>query len=898
MFSSLKVQVSAVLSILIFLLVLQIITTRNNQATLFKGLNLSQQSLLDVNIVRELERDVANLQRNVLIYKESASQSAAIRYSRLIKDIEEKLQILEHSVLPEMHEESGLKLLSRMRQHLADYSDNFNDVKKGRTRREALFENGLLIEINALVAMLGSRDEIHNLQSLPITRIEFHLARVENDAFNYILSPELAHLEQFESQIKKIRDILSQYPAISELIPTIEGSIDQIEQNFIQLTQVTRGYLYLVNVVMTGSANEFLYLTAQLSENVALLSEQTNTVIVKNIEQTQIRNDITSLFGIVFAVGAALFLGIRIIVPINAITDVFERLIRSKKISSIPGLNRKDDIGKLAKAADVFRQNNLRTTELLTESQHLIERQEQLNLELNSAKAIAEKATQSKSIFLANMSHEIRTPMNGIIGLVELGLNENMSDKLREYLVKVSNSSQLLMTVINDILDFSKIEAGKLDIEQTDFSLDSIFNSILASTAMRAREKNLSVRLFADPSLPKKLVGDPQRICQIMLNLCTNAIKFTRNGTVFIRFWGESSGKAGAFTLHAKVKDTGIGMTDAQLVKIFHPFTQADGTTSREFGGTGLGLAIVQQLISLMNGKVTVTSTKNEGSTFTLQLKLRAFKGQPCILSQTISSPKRVYYVPESHLISREYLDTITEHCHIETLASIQKSSLAESSSQAIAVFDAKSKEHLTDLEPALEYCKAKAIKFGFITDTQPQQLAPELIKTWHTPVLTHPFTPREFSIFVDEIQGISASTDSLLPIQDQTVEHKLKGHVLLVEDNSINQAVAGEMLKSLGVTFDIAEDGQQAVTKITNSPYYDVILMDIQMPVMDGYSATKLLRELGFTTLPICGLSANAMQQDYEKANESGMNKYITKPLKRDVLANTLAQWLDFKAS
>ncbi|WP_133468646.1 ATP-binding protein [Paraglaciecola marina] len=895
MFSSLKVQVGAVLSILIFLLVLQIFTTRSNQETLFKGLNLSQQSLLDVNTVRELERDVANLQRNVLIYKDSASQSAAIRFSRLITDIEEKLQILEHSVLPEMDEEYGLKLLSRMRQHLFDYSDNFNDVIKGRTRREALFESGLLIEIDSLVAIIEKRDAVNNIQSLPIALIGFHLAQAENDAFNYILSPDLAHIEQFESKIEKIREILRQYPVMSEQIPTLDSSLIKIEQNFLQLTQVTRGYLYLVNVVMTGSANEFLYLTGQLSENVALLSEQTNTVIISNIEQTKIRNDITSLFGIIFAVGAALFLGIRVIVPINAITDVFERLIRDKKIDSIPGLNRKDDIGKLAKAANVFRENNLRTTELLTESQHLIERQEQLNRELASAKVIAEKATQSKSVFLANMSHEIRTPMNGIIGLVELGLSENMSDKLREYLIKVSNSSQLLMTVINDILDFSKIEAGKLDIEQTDFSLDSLFNNILASTGMRAREKNLNVRLFADPSLPKKLVGDPQRICQIMLNLCSNAIKFTRNGTVFIKFGGESSGKAGAFTLHAEVKDTGIGMTDTQLEKIFHPFTQADGTTSREFGGTGLGLAIVKQLINLMNGKITVTSTKNEGSIFTLQLKLRAFKGQASILSKTQPSSNHIYYVPESHLVNREYLDAMTENCHIETLRSIQEQPFAEPNKQAIAIFDAKSKEHLNALEPALQYCKDKAIKFGFIKDTQPQQLASELIKTWHTPTLSHPFTPREFSIFIDELQGISASAETLLSAKSQPIEHKLKGHVLLVEDNSINQAVAGEMLKSLGVSYDIAEDGQQAVTKITNSPYYDVILMDIQMPVMDGYTATKLLREIGFTTLPICGLSANAMQQDYEKANESGMNKYITKPLKRDVLAKTLAQWLDF---
>lgn len=893
MFSSLKVKVTAVLSILIFLLVLQIITTRDNQGVLIKGLNLSQQSLLDVNTVRELERDVANLQRNVLLYKDSASQSAANRFNRLVLDIEEKLQILEHSVLPEIQEEYGLKLLSRMRQHLVDYSDNFKDVKNGRTQREALFENGLLIEIDSLVAELEKRNEVDTIQAFAIARIEFHLAQAENNAFNYLLNLDSVHIEQFESQIKKIRDLLSQHPDIHQETPKLRTTLSDIEQSFLHLTQVTRGYLFLVNVVMTGSANEFLYLTRQLSENVARLSEQTNTVIVNNIEQTKNRNDITSLFGIIFAIAAALFLGFRVIAPINAITNVFEQLISGKNIHSIPGLNRKDDIGKLAQAADAFSQNNLRTTKLLIDSQQLIERQEQLNKELVNAKATAEKATQSKSVFLANMSHEIRTPMNGIIGLVELGLDEPMSNKLREYLLKVSNSSQLLMTVINDILDFSKIEAGKLDFEQTDFSLDSLFDNILAGTGMRAREKNLNVHLYADPKLPKKLVGDPLRICQIMLNLCSNAVKFTRNGTVFINFWGEFSGKAGAFTLHAEIKDTGIGMTDDQLKNIFQPFIQADGTTSRKFGGTGLGLAIVKQLITLMNGNITVTSSPNKGSVFTLRLELRAFIGQDTVISNAELSQSTVYYVPESYLLQNEYLDAITDDWQIETPVSIQKLEWTNLDEHTIAIFDVKSKEHLNLLSPALQYCQSRGVKFGFITDTQPQQLAPQLMKDWYTKVLTHPFTPREFNVFISELKGVSAQTNTLASASSPVIKSELKGHVLLVEDNSINQAVAGEMLKSLGLTYDIAEDGKQAVTKITNSPHYDVILMDIQMPVMDGYAATKLLRDRGFTTLPICGLSANAMQQDYQKANESGMNKYITKPLKRDVLAETLEEWL-----
>ncbi|MFT5676115.1 MAG: signal transduction histidine kinase/CheY-like chemotaxis protein, partial [Paraglaciecola sp.] len=855
------------------------------------------QAVLKVSLVVGLERDVIDLQRNVLIYKESASESAIARFNNIMQDTEIRLLELEKLTSTIKKNEEYHDYISRMRSHLSNYDDNFRSVIVGRTERQNLYENRLVFGSDLIDPNVLSPNE--NETDSPNEFINFetpqhNIVRAENLLLQYLISPDFEHVAAFQQQIAEARKavLLNQYS--HGAFPRVIEKLDQAETDFLQLTQITRGYLFLVNVVMAGSANEFLFLARELnrlvSENLAI----TNQEVKQTIEDTRLRSDIFSTIGILLAAITALFLGYRIMVPINIITQVFERLTKGQTISSIPGLTRKDEIGKLAQAADVFQEKNQQTTGLLEQSQMLNAKQEVLNQELLESNRIAEQATASKSTFLANMSHEIRTPMNGIVGLLELTQKTKLTKTQQGYLDKLAYSSRILMTLINDILDFSKIEAGKLDIEKIEFSPQSVFDNILANISSRGQEKNLNIHCYIDPYLPGTLIGDPLRISQVMLNLCSNAIKFTRNGSVDINITFEKNSQNDEILLCVDVIDTGIGMTEEQLDKVFNAFTQADDTTSRNFGGTGLGLAIVKHLVELMNGTVHAVSEPNRGSTFSVKF---------CLLSQYASqstfdfldvSQNTLYYFSSGRegLIKDNYFECTGANYHHFPITELE-AIIPDIQIDDVVVIDIANQEAHLKIWQQIKTLTEKGIEIGFVTDSQPSSLPNQLNNEWPCTCLTHPFTNQQFSNYLVGLYKLTTSEEEQINSREEQQQGKYEGHILLVEDNHINQVVAGEMLKSLGLTFDIAEDGQQAVTKIINSPQYDVVLMDIQMPVMDGYEATATLREQGLDELVICGLSANAMKQDYTKARKVGMNDYLTKPLKQISLERMLKKHL-----
>jgi CheY-like chemotaxis protein len=494
-------------------------------------------------------------------------------------------------------------------------------------------------------------------------------------------------------------------------------------------------------------------------------------------------------------------------------------------------------------------------------------------------------------------------------------------------LSKISYSCQILLNVINDILDFSKIEAGKLEIEKSYFSFASLFDSLLAVASLRASEKNLNLRLYVDPHLPTHAYGDPLRMSQIILNLVNNAIKFTRVGGVVISFniqktphtsSGDIEQTVQDFMLVVRVKDTGIGITPENLEKIFLPFSQADGSTSREFGGTGLGLSIVTQLAALMDGNVAATSVAGKGSEFTCNIKLEKDKDTHGLIENQLHFNRQVLYFIEGEesLLSSDYLKQISCAVSIhpmgdmkEVINDFDNKATLETSEQSldkpIILLDIENGKKARLLHEQIIALQKEGVSIGCVTNTQPEHLRTILHSQWNCPVISHPFTPTELLLFANQLYGSDSffashsNERSQLGLRQQhqvaqSINTSLyEGHVLLVEDNSINQLVAGEMLHSFGLTFDIAEDGQQALTKVQNSPHYDLILMDIQMPIMDGNTATKAIREAGHTDIPIVGLSANAMKQDFSAAKTSGMNEYLTKPIKRETLREMVAHYL-----
>lgn len=887
MLSSIRVQLITVLLALVALILAQGFVARKNQEVLNKGVASAAKAVIDVGIVKELERDVVDLQRNVLIFKENASKSAITRFSRLMVTINSKLdklaEVNEHS----NQKDDSNQILSRMREHLNAYQENFSQVVEARSERDNLVDQGTMSDITLLESELDKALAKGEVSATSVEDAKRILIQTENAMLKYLMKPDMKFIKTFNDSVDALMRM--SFSANAEIQQRVERIIDRIKNDFFKLTQITQGNLFLVNVVMAGSANEFLYLSGELAKKVSTHSEAVTQRTYQIAENTQRNGELFSLFAILLALAAALFSIFRILGPIRSITDVFIKLAEGVQISNIPGSSRKDEIGKLARAALVFSDKNRETEKLLNEARSMNSQLENLNKVITESKVKAEQATASKSMFLANMSHEIRTPMNGIIGLIELAQQQEISPTVRGYLDKASYSGQILLSVINDILDFSKIEAGELKIEEVSFSLHSLFDNLIAVIALRAKEKNLSVHFTVNPSIPPQVIGDPLRIAQIIMNIGNNAVKFTEQGRIEIEFDGNLNEKGNLLNLIMRITDSGIGMSPAQLDKIFKPFTQADGSTNRKYGGTGLGLAIVSQLTELMNGRIHATSTMGKGSRFEVELPLKAFKNQPGVLQNSPQLPTNSLYVTESPLLPEAYCTQIQLSTALSMSIEDAKDATTLPDHIVVDVHEfSLFRKNISWLNSLLESGKS----VGLVMESAGSALQSKYDSLWKGPLIMHPFTPAQFERFVHQIISKDANYQSQ-EYKEEPESVNLEGHILLVEDNNINQLVTGEILTNLGLTFDIAEDGKQAVQKVENAPQYDLILMDVQMPIMDGYEATKLLREKGFTAVPIIGLSANAMKEDKQNALQSGMNDYLTKPIKQKSLIAVVKNFL-----
>ncbi len=451
MLSSIRIQLITVFLALITLILAQGFIARKNQDVLSKGVSSAAKAVVNVGIVKELERDVVDLQRNVLIFKENASKSAITRFNRLMVTINSKLDTLDAAERSK-EKEGDRDILSRMRDHLNAYQENFSQVVNARSERDNLIAQGTLSDITYLNGLLDEALTTNEVSPVVVEEAKAYLMLAENAMLKYLMKPDMRFVQSFNEAADSLKSLK---PSEDERFQQrMDTTTTKIKADFFKLTQIIQGNLFLVNVVMAGSANEFLYLSGELAKQVSTNSEVATQRTYQIAKSTQRNGELFSLIAILLALSAALFSTFRILGPIRSITLVFNKLSKGVQIANIPGSSRKDEIGKLARAALVFSDKNRQTEKLLDEARSMNTQLESLNRALTESKIKAERATASKSMFLANMSHEIRTPMNGIIGLIELAQQQALSHTVKGYLDKAAYSGQILLSVINDILDF------------------------------------------------------------------------------------------------------------------------------------------------------------------------------------------------------------------------------------------------------------------------------------------------------------------------------------------------------------------------------------------------------------------------------------------------------------
>ncbi|RFO96471.1 hypothetical protein DIC66_12565 [Rhodoferax lacus] len=536
---------------------------------------------------------------------------------------------------------------------------------------------------------------------------------------------------------------------------------------------------------------------------------------------------------------------------------------------------------------------------------------QQQQIELKQAKERAEEATRSKSEFLANMSHEIRTPMNAIIGLSHLALKNEADVRQRDYLNKIRQSGQHLLGILNDILDFSKVEAGRLDIEIVPFELDTVFETIAGISAEKANAKGLELIWHVAPDVPPNLIGDPLRLGQILINYTTNAFKFTDRGEVGITVTVDAMDSDTA-KLRFEVHDTGIGLTEEQITRLFSSFSQADSSTTRKYGGTGLGLAISKRLAALMGGQVGVRSVPGQGSTFWFTATLGLGTQRPRRLLSADLRSKRVLVVDDNANAAAVLCEQLLcLGCMAHGLVS-GNSALNELRRAAIAgePYDVLMTDWQMPEMDGIELVERihasgimpqplKVLVTAYGKEAVGKRAAESgIVQILLKPVSNSMLFDALMTLFGVEshpdafhpASGVAASTSMLDPLRG--------ARILLVEDNEINQQVATEMLESENFLVDLAADGMQAVDMVGKSLQagrpYDLVLMDMQMPVMDGVSASRLIRtDPANAQLSVVAMTANAMEADRQLCLAAGMNDFVTKPIEPLNLWTALVKWI-----
>lgn len=861
-------------------------------------LTTTSTAILDIN------KDISELQRTALVY----GQSGSISVIRKMETTYRQISISLDEIKTRTTDQKSLDLLESMSKVVNRYGENIDSLKiRYQSRKDLIDQDMPQIRdqgIAYLKTIIGVAKQSNDVQSVIWAQsILQNWFEANMDALSYLQSRQYYLKKNVYNLVEKIN------AAIENPVTNIPDNdsynskvfaeiISKFRETFDHSILANRNYLSLVNVVMAGEALEFTTLSDKLRSHTLELLNDISARSQSEVDRSIRFIHLALLVAIPFLILIVVFYNISITRGIKGIASTFSALVNGDSDHSIPGLNRRDEIGQLAHAANAFKE---------------------VSENYKEAKYLAEKANQHKSEFLANMSHEIRTPMNGIIGTAQLLLETEMSAKQKAYTDTTLRSAESLLNIINDILDFSKIEAGKLELESIPFDLQALCEDVTELMSLKSREKNLEILLRYKPGTPTNVLGDPGRVRQILFNIISNAIKFTEEGYVLITVEIVSSTDDRQKILFT-VEDTGIGIAADKQKKIFNKFDQADGSTTRKYGGTGLGLTISQQLTQIMNGDISISSEPGVGTSFFFTLELGKSDIENTSLDDSYASLQGLKtLIVDDKDISRYILHEQISSLDLNicnTVSGDEALSLLATAADNNKPFDiVMIDSRLSDMDGHDLIRKIKQDEqisntvIVYLTSLPRRGDGKLLASLGVEGYLTKPTYHSEVNRLLSIIWNAKLQNKKI-PLTTQHVIREMSyatrtkpvfesSHILVVEDNPVNQMVAMELLEGYGCQVSVAENGKEAIERWQENNY-DLIMMDCQMPLMDGFEASKTIRlkenEMALPRIPIIAFTANAMHGDKEKCLKAEMDDYLSKPVVQRDLEVVLTNWLSHK--